>query len=410
MYDDGFVAYLNGHEIARVAMPSGTITPTTLSSGHEAAGYEHFDWSAAAMPWLVDGVNVLAVEVHQVATTSSDLVWDARVDLTSPWRKQVSGTTNPLNDVAFTDALHGWAVGPHGTIRRTTDGGAHWVSQTSGTSQDLMAIDFGDATHAWIVGTSGRILASTDAGATWHVQWAGVPNRWRSVSFINATTGWIAGGEPWDDINHDDDGIYKTTDGGATWTRQRTGAHAPQLVGFADDQHGYVTGSTVDDGFVIRKTTDGGASWTEIYLEQDPFNSLGHDLEVIDADTMWFVGYSTPHDDSGEVKIVTRDGGATWYQPLRTENGMGVDAIDFADAMHGWAVCAGGGIIATEDGGMTWEIQRPSRRVEPADRPIGEAPQYRAIVFSDLQHGWTVGGIDPADGQGAILHTESGGW
>jgi hypothetical protein len=36
MYDDGFVAYLNGVEIQRAAMPAGAVTASTLSSGHEA--------------------------------------------------------------------------------------------------------------------------------------------------------------------------------------------------------------------------------------------------------------------------------------------------------------------------------------------------------------------------------------
>lgn len=34
-------------------------------------------------------------------------------------------------------------------------------------------------------------------------------------------------------------------------------------------------------------------------------------LAVVDADTVWMVGYATPPDDSGETKLVTRDGGLT---------------------------------------------------------------------------------------------------
>jgi hypothetical protein len=79
-YDDGAVVYLNGHEIDRVVMPTGTITPTTLSPGHEAVGYESRDWSPARQ-WLVAGTNVLAVEVHQADRTSSDLVFDLSLDV-----------------------------------------------------------------------------------------------------------------------------------------------------------------------------------------------------------------------------------------------------------------------------------------------------------------------------------------
>jgi hypothetical protein len=86
MYDDGAVVYVNGTEIARVAMPAGAITASTQSSGHEANNaYQSFDWSARKN-LLRAGVNVIAVEVHQAGTTSSDLVFDLSltVDTAAP--------------------------------------------------------------------------------------------------------------------------------------------------------------------------------------------------------------------------------------------------------------------------------------------------------------------------------------
>ena len=76
MYDDGVVVYLNGTEIGRAAMPSGTVTSSTLASGHEAGNaYVVYDWSAARS-LLVSGSNTIAVEVHQASPSSSDLVFD----------------------------------------------------------------------------------------------------------------------------------------------------------------------------------------------------------------------------------------------------------------------------------------------------------------------------------------------
>ena len=77
-YDDGFVAYLNGEEIARSFMPSGTPSFNTLASGlHEAMIYQ----GGAPEPFplsnpqslLRAGSNVLAVQVHNANETSSDL-------------------------------------------------------------------------------------------------------------------------------------------------------------------------------------------------------------------------------------------------------------------------------------------------------------------------------------------------
>jgi len=81
MYDDGVVVYLNGVELGRAAMPTGTITSTTLATGHEAGNsYQAFDWSAGRGA-LRGGTNVLAVELHQAGVTSSDLAFDLALTL-----------------------------------------------------------------------------------------------------------------------------------------------------------------------------------------------------------------------------------------------------------------------------------------------------------------------------------------
>lgn len=73
--DDGAVFYLNGVEIHRQNMPAGPVTYSTSALGPVGdAGYANPIVVPAGS--LVQGVNVLAVEVHQVtsATTSSGIV------------------------------------------------------------------------------------------------------------------------------------------------------------------------------------------------------------------------------------------------------------------------------------------------------------------------------------------------
>jgi hypothetical protein len=77
-YDDGFIAYLNGVEVARRGLPGGTVNYGTFAASHEGGGYETIDL-AAAIPQLLPGSNTLAVEVHQTSLSSSDLVWDAEL-------------------------------------------------------------------------------------------------------------------------------------------------------------------------------------------------------------------------------------------------------------------------------------------------------------------------------------------
>ncbi len=113
MYDDGFVAYVNGVEIGRAAMPSGTVTATTLSSGHEAANaYVTFDWSALRTA-LRDGTNTIAVEVHQSSSGSSDLVFDLALTLetdTPPPPANEGGVPRNATWSYSTDGI-GWSTG-----------------------------------------------------------------------------------------------------------------------------------------------------------------------------------------------------------------------------------------------------------------------------------------------------------
>ncbi|MFY9150422.1 MAG: CotH kinase family protein [Prolixibacteraceae bacterium] len=79
-YDDGFVAYLNGVEIARSQMAGKGELPgfgESASDQHEALVYqglapEKFDVENPASI-LKNGENILTVQVHNVNTTSSDL-------------------------------------------------------------------------------------------------------------------------------------------------------------------------------------------------------------------------------------------------------------------------------------------------------------------------------------------------
>lgn len=92
MVDDGFVAYLNGQEIARANMPAGTIGYSSLASSTIEAGnaYVTRDVPKSA---LVTGTNVLAVEVHQSSASSSDLIFDAElVAETLPKEVAVAGS------------------------------------------------------------------------------------------------------------------------------------------------------------------------------------------------------------------------------------------------------------------------------------------------------------------------------
>lgn len=110
-YDDAFVAYLNGHEIARANIGSVGIRPTynTYSTiDHEAQMYQggiperfviHKD---TITKYMLQGTNVLALQVHNANATSSDLSSNTFFcvgikDGTSTYRQVPSWFEDPQN-------------------------------------------------------------------------------------------------------------------------------------------------------------------------------------------------------------------------------------------------------------------------------------------------------------------------
>lgn len=78
--DDGAVVYVNGTEVFRTNMPSGTITYTTPASSAITWPFED-DWHSVNISpaLLVAGNNVIAVEIHQDSPTSSDISFNLKL-------------------------------------------------------------------------------------------------------------------------------------------------------------------------------------------------------------------------------------------------------------------------------------------------------------------------------------------
>ncbi len=76
--DDGVVVYLNGKEVFRSNMPDGVITAETKALGSAPTEDESTHFYEVTLPagLLLNGANVVAAEIHQVSSTSSDISFD----------------------------------------------------------------------------------------------------------------------------------------------------------------------------------------------------------------------------------------------------------------------------------------------------------------------------------------------
>jgi hypothetical protein len=75
--DDGAVVYINGVEVLRDGFAAGTVNYDTPSTNVVSGSGESTYYSFSLFPsTLVDGENVIAVEIHQRSGTSSDISFD----------------------------------------------------------------------------------------------------------------------------------------------------------------------------------------------------------------------------------------------------------------------------------------------------------------------------------------------
>ena len=96
-YDDGFVAYLNGTEVARRGVTGNPPAHTVAATSHDAEGFEDINLTTRKN-LLVNGDNLLAIQVHNTALTSSDLsmlpVLVSREVLSGPSIQAIRGITS----------------------------------------------------------------------------------------------------------------------------------------------------------------------------------------------------------------------------------------------------------------------------------------------------------------------------
>jgi photosystem II stability/assembly factor-like uncharacterized protein len=127
------------------------------------------------------------------------------------------------------------------------------------------------------------------------------------------------------------------------------------------------------------------AKW-ETSRESDPADLEGHmkAIHFVDEKNGWAAG------DYGII-VATRDGGKSW-QKLQSPVSSDLWDIHFVNNKTGWASGADGIVLYTTDGGKMWKRQNT----------LVSVPLY-GIYFLDEKKGWTVGT------NGTILSTTNAG-
>jgi len=168
--------------------------------------------------------------------------------------------------------------------------------------------------------------------------------RFDDVFFLNENLGWAANGYY--------SGVYKTTDGGANWTLQTTGAmlggtHYFRNIEFLDENIGFL--GTLNQKFY--KTTDGGTTWTQL-LSTGTNGDYIWKLQILNSNNNVIFGASEAVTPNPGRLVKSIDGGVTWTFTNAPESV--VQAVGFLDENHGWMGGHTTGFYETFDAGITW--------------------------------------------------------
>ena len=213
-----------------------------------------------------------------------------------PWVNQVSNTTKALREVRFINSTEGWAVGDAGTLLKTTNSGSTWIAPPFVSSAILIGCFFINSSIGFVGGDDGA-YKTTDGGGTWsYITGSSLITK---IHFVNSSLGFAVGGSTAQQYG----GIYKTTDGGSTWTPtiNNTTWHRMYGIQFVNA----TTGFAFDENGLLLKTTDVGANWNPV--------SYGTAMTITamrfrDAN----IGFLSGHSGANGFLLKTTDCGATW--------------------------------------------------------------------------------------------------
>lgn len=293
-------------------------------------------------------------------------------------------------DLAMFDDQTGLAVGDNGYYVRTTNGGAHWDVgrlQVTGVvlfrDESLKTISIVDQDFAVVAGNDGVVYKTFDRGLTWES--IGYPNLSgeldiTDVKFITHDLGYVAGTNPSDPMN-----VYKTTDGGLSWTL--VNLNAGGFVDFADVNHGWI----LNIGGLGYRTVDGGTTWQQFVMPNQGFSPTISQFQFINQNVGWAVGWFG-------YAAYTVNGGANWTLQNISDQGEIILGLRVLSEMEAYAVGVHqaptnetASLFHTVNAGATW-----TREFLPAD--------YLNNVFASATGNIWTSGYD-----GTILHKGDAG-
>jgi photosystem II stability/assembly factor-like uncharacterized protein len=391
----------------RVAAVAGSATDSKLYYVG-AAGGGVWRSSNSGQTWdpVFDKESVAAIGAVTIDPTDNDTVWVG------------TGEANPRNDVSYGDGVY-----------KSTDGGDHWTNMGLRDTKYIARIYVDPRRHDHVVVAAlGDVFSDSQARGIYVTEDGG--RTWKQTLYVGPESGasdlaadpqdpsvmyagiWKFQRRPWTFVSGgDEDGLYKSTDGGETWTKlEGHGLPAAPMgrigIAVAPSNGNRVYALIESSGGVLWRSDDGGNNWTMVsgssMVDARPFYFTHLAVDPKNPDKVYAMSFQFMESTDGGKKFhaiadpVHVDYHAIWIAPN--------DASRII-------VGEDGGYALTLDGGENWFFSKNLAIGQVYHAGVGTDNPYTVCAGLQDNNGWCgpSNSLDPSGIQNKNWITTSGG-
>ena len=298
-----------------------------------------------------------------------------------------------LNDIYMHTTNLGWVVGDNGNIAKsenassTTTQGPLWMGVETGMERNIRRIDFYDSDIGWFVGDSGSIYKTVNGGLSWQETITDISPAFTDFHIFDAST--VIAIRYRDSVRYR---VHKTTNQGSSWSTYDISSVPPYnastnaFIAFVDNSLGFIVARTnhITTGvsaFVIYRTTDGGQTWTvddgPIVQGAEATYARGHSITDLMVDGGTLV-YTTNKGLILRYNYSTQIVSTLYTQP----DIKGVYSIKKPATDTYIAVGDGGMVLRSTNNGQTWTDTSLSWKAEEVTLDFNLVAQNRRNLAS----------------------------